>query len=73
MAVNAILKVSKLQLKMNTGTDEKGNPIIRSKTLSSIDTEATDENIYDVGFALAGLQQHQVESIRRLNELQLEE
>jgi hypothetical protein len=72
MPVTATLKLSRLQMKMNTGNDDKGNPIIRTKTYRSVKITATDANIYDVGFALAGLQKHPVESIRRVNEVQLE-
>ncbi|HHV34060.1 MAG TPA: DUF1659 domain-containing protein [Syntrophomonadaceae bacterium] len=72
MPVTATLMLSSLQMKMNTGSDDKGNPIIRTKTYRSVKTTALDENIYDVGFALAGLQMHPVDSIRRVNEVDLE-
>ncbi|HHV34147.1 MAG TPA: DUF1659 domain-containing protein [Syntrophomonadaceae bacterium] len=71
MPVTATLRYTSLQMKMYAGSDDKGNPIIRTKTYRSVKTTALDQNIYDVGFALAGLQMHPVESIRRLNEVQL--
>lgn len=72
MPVIASLKQSSLQMKMHTGTDDKGNAIIRTKTYRSVKTTALDDDIYDVGLAMAGLQMHPVESIRRVNEVQLE-
>lgn len=73
MAVTSTVKRTRLQLKMNTGNDDKGKAIIRSKTYSNIKVNALDENIYGVGLALAGLQMHPVDIIQRLNDVELEE
>ncbi|MGB4504262.1 MAG: DUF1659 domain-containing protein [Syntrophaceticus sp.] len=72
MPVTASLKKSSLQMKMHTGTNDQGNPIIRTKSYSNVKTTALDDDIYAVGFVLAGLQMHPVESIRRVNEVELE-
>ena len=72
MPVTALLKESRLQLGVHTGTDEKGNAIVRTRTFRSVKTAALDEDLHAVGLALAGLQMHPAESISRVNEVQLE-
>lgn len=61
-----------LQLKVQTGTDAKGNPVLVTRNYRSVKTAALDDAIYDVGLALAQLQEHPVDSIRRVNEMELE-
>jgi hypothetical protein len=73
MPVTSTIKRTRLQMKMNTGTDDKGNAILRSKTYGNVKVDALDEDIYIVGLALAGLQMHPVDSIQRLNDVELEE
>lgn len=53
MPVTSTVKRTRLQMKMNTGTDDKGNAIIRSKSYSNVKVDALDEDIYSVGLALA--------------------
>lgn len=73
MAVNANPLSSRLQLRLITGQDDKGNPIYRSRTYSNVKPLASDEDIYNVGDALADLQQHELDQIRRISEYVLEE
>jgi len=63
---------STLQLRLHTGTDDKGNPIIRTRTYRNVKVNALDEDVHAVGMAMVQLQQHPVESIRRVNEMQLD-
>lgn len=65
---------SRLVLVVQTGTDEKsGKPILRSRSYNRVDTLATDENVHAVGVALAALQEHPVEAVRRVDDHKLSE
>lgn len=63
---------STLQLKLHTGTDDRGNPIIRTRTYRNVKADALDEDVHAVGMAMVLLQQYALESIRRVNEVQLD-
>jgi hypothetical protein len=73
MAVNAIPVGSRLQLRLNLGQDEEGNPIYRSRSYSNIKPLASDQDVFSVGNSLASLQKHGLEEIRRINDYMLEE
>jgi len=60
-----------LQIVVQTGTSDEGNPIYRTRNFRNVKTDAADQDVYDVGVALAGLQQHPVNAIQRLNEFDL--
>ena len=68
MAVKANPLSSRLQLRLITGQDDKGNPIYRSRSFSNVKPAAADQSVYNVGDALAGLQQHELDQIRRIVE-----
>jgi hypothetical protein len=71
MPVSANLLDSRVQIKFNTGTDENGNPIIRTKTLSSVKSSAANQDVMDVVQGLTTLQQHPISTIIRINEEEL--
>lgn len=73
MAVNAIPLGSRLQLILITGMDDKGNPTYRTRSYSNVKPDASDLAVYNVGNALAGLQEHELDVMRRVNELILKE
>jgi hypothetical protein len=73
MAVNANPVGSRLQLRLNVGQDAEGNPIYRSRSYSNVKPLASDQAVFAVGSALAGLQQHGLEEVRRVNEYVLVE
>lgn len=53
---------SALQFRLVTGTNpETGAPIIESKTFNKVKSAATEQDVYDVATALAGLQKYPVD------------
>jgi hypothetical protein len=68
MALNVTALDSKVQVKLNHGTDEEGKTILRLKTYTSIKSATSDQDVYDVVAALMGLQEHAVESVKCVSE-----
>ncbi len=73
MAVVAVPLQSRLQLRLNVGTDDQGNPILRTRTVSNVKPQAGHEALYLTGQELAALQIYTLEVIRRVDEMDLEE
>jgi len=73
MAVESIATGSVLRLQLQTGVDNEGNPVFRNKSLNNIKPEATDQELYDIAQALAGLQQHTLTAVLRVDNSRLEE
>jgi hypothetical protein len=71
MAVNKIPGGTVLSLELQTGVDAQGNPVYRNKNLRSINPSAVDQDLYDVGQALAGLQEYTLSKISRVDSAQL--
>jgi len=72
MAVNTVLKSSKIKLELQNGLDDQGKEIIKSKTLSSVKTDATDEGIYDSMVSITELQQLPLMAVKRIDEKEIE-
>ena len=62
---------SRLQLKFNVGNDENGRPIIKTKTLSNVKSDALDQDIMDISQAMAALQTNILSAVVRLDEKEL--
>ncbi len=73
MAVTAIPVGTRLTLRLNTGLDENFNPIYRTRSWSNVKPSATHANLHAVALGIGGLQVHNPEAIRRLDENELEE
>ena len=73
MAVTVIPVSARLQLRLQAGFDEEMNPIYRTRTFSNVKPSAGNEDLYELGDQLGGLQIHSVEAIRRIDEVELEE
>lgn len=74
MAVIVTKNLTGLKLKFNCGKDlETGKTIVSSKTYSNINPDATDQNMFDVGSALASLQKNELVEIARINNTTLSE
>lgn len=73
MAVNAVVRESKLKLEFDGGLNEKGNPIVKSKTYSKIKTDAANDNLFSVATSLVGLQEMPLIGIKRVDEVELQE
>ena len=68
MALEIAPLSSRVSLRVNTGTDDEGNAVYRTRSFSGVKPGAADQDVYDVAQVLAGLQQHPVEEISRVNE-----
>ncbi len=73
MALETTPLSSRFAVKVQTGTDEKGNPVMRTRSFSGVKPSAGDQEVYDVAQVIAGLQQYPVEEITRVNENSLSE
>lgn len=54
---------SALQLKVKTGTDEKGNDITANQTYRRVKTSAADNDIYSVAQVISSLESAQLQSV----------
>ena len=71
MAVNTVAQDSKFKIQLDAGTDEKGNPVTKSKTFSKVKSAAINDDVYDVAASLAGLQELPLVSVRRIDEVEI--
>jgi hypothetical protein len=72
MAVNVIPVSARLQLRLNTGLDENFNPVYRTRSFSNVKPAAGNEDLFELAQAIGGLQTHNLEAVRRLDEVELE-
>jgi hypothetical protein len=72
MAVTAIPVGTRLSLRLNTGLDENFNPVYRTRSWSNVKPAATHANLHAVAQGFGGLQVHNLEAIRRMDENELE-
>ena len=56
---------SKLQISYETGVDEKGNPIFKTKTYSNVKEEATADQLLQVAQGLASLSNYPFSGAKR--------
>ncbi|MBT2686610.1 DUF1659 domain-containing protein [Bacillus sp. ISL-47] len=56
---------TKLRLVFETGLDEKGKPIHKSKTYSSLKQSASPDQLYTVGQAVASLSNYPLAAINK--------
>ncbi len=73
MAVSVTPAGSRLSLLLKVGEKENGQPLVKTKSFSGVKPEATDQNVFDVALEISGLQQHSLEAISRVNQLDLAE
>jgi ribosome maturation protein Sdo1 len=73
MAVAYLPTLSRMQIRVQTGTDSEGKPVFKSRNYNNLKPSSTDEDFYAVALAIAGLQTHLVDRIRRINEGDLNE
>lgn len=73
MAVTATPVESTLQMQLQVGTDESGDPIIRTRSFSRVKPDAADADVFAVAKGLESLQEHLLVKVRRVNEIELTE
>ena len=73
MPVDVIPVGSRLQLRLQTGYDENGDPILRTRSFSRIKPDADNDDLFDVAQEFIGLQQNEVQAVRRVDEVEMEE
>jgi hypothetical protein len=72
MAVNVIPVTARLQLRLNTGLDENFNPVYRTRSFSNVKPGADNEDLFELAQEIGMLQVHNLEAVRRLDEVELE-
>ena len=72
MAVNVIPVNARLQLRLNTGLDENLNPVYRTRSFSNVKPSADNEDLFELAQEIGLLQVHSLETVRRLDEVELE-
>lgn len=53
----------KLVLKVQTGFNEKGKAIIASRTVQNVNPAISEEDVYEIGKAIADLQMYDLKSV----------
>lgn len=70
MAMKEVKDDSRLKLELDGGMDGD-KQIVKSKTYSNVKVDATNEDVYGVGTALAGLQTMNLLKVKKLEEIEL--
>lgn len=68
MAVNKIVKSSRLVLQVQTGLKADGTAASKERSFSNVKIDALDADVYAVAQGLAGLQKNPVLAIFRVDE-----
>jgi len=68
MAVIKQPEGSTLRLMVQTGVDDRGEPVIRTRSYSRLKPLAADQDVYDVAQAMGGLQRHPLTAVARVDE-----
>lgn len=72
MSVNVVPIGSRLTMRLNTGLDVEMNPVFKNRSFHNIKTGAGDQDLFELAQELEGLQVHTLDSVRRVNENELE-
>ena len=65
MAVTQKSATAKLIVKVHTGSNDKGNPVYKQRSLANLNPALTDADAFAIGEGLGNLQMHDVEEIGR--------
>lgn len=71
MALEVRPMESRLMIQFDQGVNEKGNKVIRSKTLSKVKNTTTAQDVYDVALVIANLQTYPVVTVRKVGQDEL--
>lgn len=67
MAVTSVPGNSVLKLALHVGDSPGGSPILRTRSINNVKPTASDQDLFDVATALAGLQQYPLNGITRVD------
>lgn len=68
MAVNKVPLVSKMILKVQTGTNTAGKPVYKQRSFAGLKATAVDSDVFAVAQELGNLQKHTPFVVLRLDE-----
>ena len=71
MAVAKTSEESKISIRVVNGTNATGGNVYKTMSFSNVKPTALDQDIYDVGFSLAGLQSKSLVEIIRADQASL--
>ncbi len=71
MPVTSSAKDSVLVVTYQTGLSVAGAPILRQRSIPNVKSDALDQDVFDVGQALYGLQDYPLITVRRDNRFEL--
>jgi hypothetical protein len=71
MAIEEYAVSTRMQLRLNTGLDGDGKEILRTKTYSNVKSSSENQAVYDVASSLAGLQEHELKEVHRVDDVVL--
>lgn len=67
----AVMKDTKLKLSFETGMNDKGEPIYKTKTYSNIKMDAEPEELSRVAQVLGGLCEHPLTGVEKLDNFEI--
>ncbi len=73
MPVQTLPGYSRLQLRLQVGTDDKGSPIYRTRTYANVKPDSSDQDVYEVASVLGNLHEFEVSNVIRVDEAELVE
>ena len=73
MAVISTSNASSVKVKFDQGMDLNGDRVVKTKTYSSIKSDASNEDIMAVVNAIEGLQEHMLSGVNRVDNTSLSE
>ena len=71
MAVVKTPQTSKLSIKVSTGVDGNGKAIVKTLSYGNVKSSATDQLLFDVGVAIAGMQSGTIVGFARVDNADL--
>lgn len=71
MAVVKNADFSRMMVKVRTGLDTSGKPIVKTRTFGYVKAGLSNQDFYDVAVALGSLQRYPVEAVGREDNGQL--
>jgi len=71
MAVDKVFQSCGIAIKVQVGVNEKGVLVMKNVHFSGVQAAVSDQDLYDAGVALAGLQKHAFQGVARTETFEL--